>query len=114
MSKQRSILNVNLFGPFGAGKGTQAELLAKKFKLAHFVAGDFMKDEMRRRTILGRNVDAIVRQGKLVPDRFIKELIVRFLKKLPKNKGMVIDGISLVKKSGGRSGLYERPSKQNN
>jgi adenylate kinase len=92
VSKRRPILNINLFGPFGAGKGTQAELLAKKFKLSHFVAGDLLKDEMRRRTVFGKEVDAIVRQGKLVPDRYIKELLVRFLEKTPKTRGMVIDG----------------------
>jgi adenylate kinase len=92
VTRRPKILNINLFGPFGAGKGTQAELLAKKFKLAHFVAGDLLKDEMRRRTAFGREVDAIVRKGKLVPDRYIRELLVRFLDSLPKTKGMVIDG----------------------
>ncbi|MDP2587348.1 MAG: nucleoside monophosphate kinase [bacterium] len=85
-------LHIILIGPYGAGKGTQAQWLVRDFDLAYFVAGEVMKDEIRRKTKLGKQVEPIVRAGKLVPDSIVLRLLSRFLKKMPADKGFVIDG----------------------
>ncbi len=86
------VLNVNLLGPFGAGKGTQAEHLVEQFGLRHFVAGELLKDEIRRKTALGKRVAKITQAGKLVSDATIVTLFERFLRATPKSQGIVIDG----------------------
>ncbi|MFH0830871.1 MAG: nucleoside monophosphate kinase [Parcubacteria group bacterium] len=86
------ILNIVLLGPNGAGKGTQAQLLTQAYNLRHFVTGELLKHEMKRRTAIGKKVDRIVRQGKLVPDAVVKQLLTRYLKSVPKKIGLVIDG----------------------
>ncbi|MFO0704468.1 MAG: nucleoside monophosphate kinase [Candidatus Andersenbacteria bacterium] len=86
------VLNVNLLGPFGAGKGTQAQMLVNQFGLHHFVAGDILKEQIRRKTTLGKKVEKTVRAGGLVSDTVVGQLFKNFLKELPHNRGLVIDG----------------------
>lgn len=92
MRKSRKVLNVNLLGTFGAGKGTQADLLAQDFNLIPIVPGDLLKDEIRRRTKLGRQIEKTVRAGKLVTDRVWKTVNARAIEKIPASKGVVYDG----------------------
>ncbi len=92
MRKSRTVLNVNLLGTYGSGKGTQAELLARAFGLVHIVPGDLFKDEIRRRTKIGRQMESAVRAGKLVLDSVWEIINTRALNKVPATRGVVYDG----------------------
>ena len=78
-----------LLGPPGAGKGTQAKLLAAKNGLAHLSTGDILRDEVARGTDLGKKAQAYMDRGDLVPD----ELIIDMIKgRLDESAGFILDG----------------------
>ena len=62
------MLNLVLFGPPGAGKGTQAEFLVKSFKLNHVSTGDLLRSEIAAKTELGLEAKRKMDKGELVPD----------------------------------------------
>ncbi|MDO8667600.1 MAG: nucleoside monophosphate kinase [bacterium] len=78
------------FGPPGSGKGTQAELLAKKTDWQKISTGDLLRSEVAAKTKLGKLADKYLKTGKLVPDRFIVEMVDNSLKK--KSSGFIFDG----------------------
>lgn len=91
-SAQTKILTINLLGPAGSGKGTQADLLARKYKLAHFVPGQLLRNEIKKKSSLGRKIAPIVKKGRLIPDHFMQIIIKAFFSKLNPKQGLVIDG----------------------
>ena len=68
-----------LFGPPGAGKGTQAYKIAKKFNLYKISTGDLLRDEILMKTDLGNKIKSIMDQGTLVSDGIINDLIISVL-----------------------------------
>lgn len=64
-----------LMGPPGAGKGTQARLLVEKYGWGYLATGDILREEIRAATPLGKQVQALVEAGKLVPDELIIQLV---------------------------------------
>jgi len=68
-----------LFGPPGVGKGTQADLLSKKYNLKKFSLGDILREEVSFNSLLGSRVEEHIRIGNLVPDDIILELVENFL-----------------------------------
>ncbi len=66
---------VILMGPPGAGKGTQAKMLAEKFGFAHISTGDILRQEVRAGTALGAKVEEIMNSGALVPDELVAEIV---------------------------------------
>ncbi|MCD6442204.1 adenylate kinase [bacterium] len=87
------IKNIIILGPQGSGKGTQAKLLADKFKLEHIETGSALRGIKKEDTELGRKVAQIIDAGKLVPSPIIAEIIGNKVKTVSKNKGVVFDGI---------------------
>lgn len=85
-------MNIILFGPPGAGKGTQAEKLAEHFKIPHLSTGNIFRENIKNRTELGKKVKAILDAGKLVPDEAVVELVVDELNKDLYNGGVILDG----------------------
>ncbi|MFH1173379.1 MAG: nucleoside monophosphate kinase [bacterium] len=83
-----------VMGPQGSGKGTQGELLAKKFKLGFFGAGDMLRQMARQNTPRGRQIKKTIDGGNLVPWPWVVEMALEQIKKNPKNKGIVYDGLS--------------------
>lgn len=63
-----------LFGPPGAGKGTQARLLARRFGLRHISTGNLLREAIRKQTPLGIEAGATMREGHLVPDAIVRDL----------------------------------------
>ena len=57
-----------LLGPPGAGKGTQAKVLAEKFGLPHISSGDIFRENIKNNTELGQQAQSYIKQGELVPD----------------------------------------------
>ena len=60
--------NIVLFGPPGAGKGTQADILKKKYELVHISTGDVFRYNMKNETELGKKAKSFIDKGQLVPD----------------------------------------------
>lgn len=83
---------VIILGPQGAGKGTQAELLARKHRLEHLESGAMLREEVHRGTPFGARIARIIDQGKLVPFTWVLQLIAGQLERIPRSRGIVIDG----------------------
>jgi adenylate kinase len=81
-----------LLGAPGAGKGTQAKLIAEKYKLPHIAAGDLLRDAVAKGTYLGRHAHEYMSSGKLVPDHIVIELIRKRLNQPDTKRGFILDG----------------------
>lgn len=85
-------LNLVLFGPPGAGKGTQAQRLIEKYGLIHLSTGDLLRSEIAAGTALGLKAKAIMDQGELVSDALVIDMIEHRLDAHPHAKGFIFDG----------------------
>lgn len=85
-------MNVILFGPPGAGKGTQADLLNKKFGLAKLSTGDMLRAEAKSDGLRAETLRAIMSSGQLVPDGMIIDMIRDRIKKDDCKNGFILDG----------------------
>lgn len=86
------MLNLVLFGPPGAGKGTQSQLLINKFKLIHLSTGDLLRNEIANGTPLGVEAKKVMDDGKLVPDEVVIGMISNKLDENPDSSGFIFDG----------------------
>lgn len=86
------MLNIVLFGPPGAGKGTQSAKLVEKYNLIHLSTGDILRGEIAAGTILGQEAKILMDQGMLVPDDIVITMINNKLNKNPNAKGFIFDG----------------------
>lgn len=79
-------------GPPGAGKGTQAKLLSKKFNIPHISTGDILRDEVGGHSQIGKKVANFVNSGELVPDDIVIEVVINRLSKSDAQSGFILDG----------------------
>ena len=86
------MLNLVLFGPPGAGKGTQAEFLINSFGLMHLSTGDLLRSEIAAGTELGKKASEYMAKGELVPDEVVIGMIKSKLEANPAAKGFIFDG----------------------
>ena len=86
------MLNIVLFGPPGAGKGTQSNLLIEKYSLIHLSTGDILRGEIIAGTKLGLAAKAIMDRGNLVSDDIVIGMISSKLDNNPNAKGFIFDG----------------------
>ena len=86
------MLNIVLFGPPGAGKGTQSKKLCHAYQLSHLSTGDILRDELSRGTTLGMQAKALMDKGELVPDEVVIAMIDAKLNANPQAKGFIFDG----------------------
>ena len=86
------MLNIVLFGPPGAGKGTQSENLIQKYGLIHLSTGDLLRSEIARGTDLGKKAKEIMDRGELVGDDIVIGMIESKLDQNPHAKGFIFDG----------------------
>ena len=85
-------MNLVIFGPPGAGKGTQSNFIAKKFNLIQLSTGALLRREIENKTKLGGEILSIINSGNLVSDQIVSELIETFIgNKEFKNK-LIFDG----------------------
>jgi adenylate kinase len=87
-----SELNLILFGPPGAGKGTQAERLRNDFQLAYISTGDMLRANVKDGTELGREAKQFMDAGKLVPDELIVRMAADRLQEPDTLDGFILDG----------------------
>ena len=85
-------MNIILFGPPGAGKGTQADNIVKNFNLHKVSTGDLLREEIERKTDLGIKIKSEIDQGLLVSDDIISDLIVKILSNKKSKDGLIFDG----------------------
>lgn len=86
------MLNIALFGPPGAGKGTQSVHLVEKYNLTYISTGDILREEIADQTPLGEEVKDIISHGKLVPDHLIALIIEKKIASHLDSKGILFDG----------------------
>jgi len=86
------MLNIVLFGPPGAGKGTQSKKLCDKYNLIHLSTGDLLRDEISRGTALGLQAKSVMDKGELVSDEIVIAMIGGKLDANPQAKGFIFDG----------------------
>ncbi len=81
-----------LLGPPGAGKGTQAQILAEKLKLVHVSSGDLFRENLKNKTELGQKAQSYVDRGELVPDDITIGMVRDRLMKSDCVNGAILDG----------------------
>ena len=86
------MLNLVLFGPPGAGKGTQANLLINKYNLTHLSTGDILRSEITAGTKLGLEAKSLMDAGNLVPDEVVIGMIASKLDNSSRSNGFIFDG----------------------
>ncbi len=86
------MLHIVLFGPPGAGKGTQSKKLCDKYNLIHLSTGDLLRDEISRATQLGMQAKSLMDKGELVSDEVVIAMIGDKLDANPTAKGFIFDG----------------------
>jgi adenylate kinase len=86
------MVNLVLFGPPGAGKGTQSEKLIKKYGFVHISTGDLFRWHTKNDTALGKRVKEIMNSGALVPDEITIAMLKEELDKNPQANGFLFDG----------------------
>jgi len=86
------MLNLVLFGPPGAGKGTQSERLIEKYQLVHLSTGDILRNEIANGTPLGMEAKKLMDQGILVPDEVVIGMIDARIDANRNAKGFIFDG----------------------
>ena len=85
-------MNLIIFGPPGAGKGTQADFIVNKFNLYQLSTGEVLRNEIKNKTELGEEISSIINSGFLVSDEIVKKLVETYISD-DKYKGrLIFDG----------------------
>lgn len=81
-----------LLGPPGSGKGTQAKNLSHSFNLPHISTGDLLREQIHKKTTLGKAVEIYMQKGQLVPDEIILHMLFERISASDCQKGYILDG----------------------
>lgn len=86
------MLNIVIFGAPGSGKGTQSDKIVEKYGLDHVSTGDVLRGEIKNGTQLGKTAEGYMKEGKLLPDELIVDMLASKLDSLEGGKGVIFDG----------------------
>jgi adenylate kinase len=86
------MFNIVIFGPPGAGKGTQSEKIIQKYELVHISTGDMFRMHISQDTVIGKKVKQILAEGLLVPDSITIDMLEDKVQSNPDAKGFIFDG----------------------
>jgi adenylate kinase len=92
LATNKPMLNIILFGPPGAGKGTQSAKLIEKYKLTHLSTGDVFRYNIKNETALGVLAKGFIDKGALVPDEVTNNMVKDFVKRNLNEYGFIFDG----------------------
>jgi adenylate kinase len=90
-------MRIIIFGPPGAGKGTQAKLIKKEYSIPHLSTGDIFRNAIKNETELGKQVKSMLDAGELVPDEKVTKLVREELKEPKYENGYILDGFPRTK-----------------
>ena len=85
-------MNIVIFGPPGAGKGTQSKFIVEKYKLYQLSTGDLLRSEIKNKTKLGIEISSIINSGELVSDDIVGNLIEKFISNDIYTNKIIFDG----------------------
>ena len=85
-------MRIVLLGPPGAGKGTQAKVLAQKLNIAHISTGDILRENVKANTELGVKAKTFMDKGELVPDALVDQMLTERINNKDIKKGFILDG----------------------
>ena len=85
-------MNIVIFGPPGAGKGTQSKFIVNKFNLFQLSSGDLLRNEIKNKTPLGSKISSIINSGELVSDKIVSNLIEKFISNDNYKNKIIFDG----------------------
>ena len=85
-------MNIVIFGPPGAGKGTQSSFIVKKFKLHQLSTGEILRKEIKNNTTFGQEIASIINSGSLVSDDIVSNLIEKFISDENYKGRLIFDG----------------------
>ena len=85
-------MNLIIFGPPGAGKGTQAEFIVNKYNLYQLSTGKVLRNEIKNKTELGKEISTIINSGTLVSDEIVKKLVENFISNEEYKDKLIFDG----------------------
>ncbi len=85
-------MNIIIFGPPGAGKGTQSKFIVKKYNLIQLSTGELLRDEIKNKTKLGSEISSIINAGELVSDNIVSEIIEKFISNKSYKQRLIFDG----------------------
>ena len=85
-------MNVIIFGPPGAGKGTQSNNIVKKFNLYQISTGDLLRDEVKNQTDIGKDIENIISKGDFATDEIVNDLIKKAIFDPNKKNKLIFDG----------------------
>ena len=85
-------MNIILFGPPGAGKGTQAELIVKKHNYFQLSTGNLLREEVKSKTELGKEIDNLISKGKFVSNEIVNNLLKKSITNLKFRDRIIFDG----------------------
>ena len=85
-------MNIVIFGPPGAGKGTQSNLIVKKFNLHQLSTGELLRKEIQDQTDLGKKISSIINSGNMVSDEIVGGLIEKHISDESLKNRLIFDG----------------------
>jgi len=85
-------MNIVIFGPPGAGKGTQSKFIVNKFNLFQLSTGDLLRNEIKNKSKLGSEISSIMNSGELVSDNIVNNLIEKFISNDAYKNKIIFDG----------------------
>ena len=85
-------MNVVIFGPPGAGKGTQAQNIVKKFNLYQVSTGDLLREEIKNKSEIGKEIEEIISKGDFATDEIVNKLIKNIIFDPQKKNKLIFDG----------------------
>ena len=85
-------MNIILFGPPGAGKGTQAQLIVKKHNYFQLSTGDLLRNESKKETDLGKKIEKLISKGNFVSDEIVNKLLKDTINNLKFRDRIIFDG----------------------
>ena len=85
-------MNIVIFGPPGAGKGTQSKFIVEEFDMFQLSTGEFLRKEISKNTTIGKKISSVINAGGLVSDQIVSDLIEKVISNKKYQNRIIFDG----------------------